>query len=228
MRLSVLIPVFNEKGTLDEIIEKVRKVPISKELIIVDDCSTDGSRDILKKYEKDEDIQVIYHAQNSGKGKALRTALEYVRGDIVIVQDADLEYEPNDYLKLIRPIADKECSVIYGSRFLNSSNRHSYLRYYWGGRLVTLVANLLFSQNLTDEPTCYKVFTADLIKSLPLTCERFEFCPEVTAKIAKKGIRIREIPINYYPRKITEGKKIRWYDGVEAIWTLIKFRFTDN
>jgi len=227
MKLSVLVPIFNEEDTLEEMIKRVRDVPIEKEIIMVDDGSTDGSREILKKYENIKNIKIIYHEENRGKGACIRTAREHISGDIVIIQDADLETDPNDYLKLIKPIENKETKVIYGSRFLNPENKRTYGAFYFGGLLVTSVANILFIQRLTDEPTCYKVFDADFFKSIPLNCQRFEFCPEITAKIAKKGIKIKEIPINYYPRSVKNGKKLRWTDGLEAIWTLIKYRFTN-
>ena len=225
MKLSIIMPIYNEKETLKKIVEKIQKVPIEKEIIMVDDGSTDGTREIMKKYENVTNIKVIYHTKNMGKGATIRTAIKYITGDIVIIQDADLEYDPNDYLKLVMPIQNKEVKVIYGSRALNPENKHSYNRYLLGGKLVTFVTNILFSQRLTDEPTCYKVFDTTLLKSIFLKCKRFEFCPEVTAKIAKMGIKIKEIPISYYPRNFTEGKKIKWYDGIEAIWTLIKYRF---
>jgi dolichol-phosphate mannosyltransferase len=225
MKLSVLIPVYNEIKTIEELIRRVREVNINKELILVDDGSKDGTRELLKKYEADEDIKVIYHKSNKGKGAAIRTAIEYVHGDIVIIQDADLEYDPKDYIALIAPIIAGKEKVIYGSRFLDPDNRHSYWSYYIGGQLVTLITNILYNQRLTDEPTCYKVFEANFLRSIPLECTQFEFCPEVTAKVAKRGIKIREIPIHYYPRSIDEGKKISWLDGVEAIWVLIKYRF---
>jgi len=227
MKLSVLVPIFNEEDTLEEMIKRVRDVPIEKEIIMVDDGSTDGSIEILKKYENIKNIKIIYHEENLGKGACIRTAREHISGDIVIIQDADLETDPNDYLKLIKPIENKETKVIYGSRFLNPENKRTYGAFYFGGLLVTSVANILFIQRLTDEPTCYKVFDADFFKSIPLNCRRFEFCPEITAKIAKKGIKIKEIPINYYPRSVKNGKKLRWTDGLEAIWTLIKYRFTN-
>jgi glycosyltransferase involved in cell wall biosynthesis len=224
--LSVLMPVYNEKNTIRQIIEKVQQVSIDKEIIIVDDCSTDGTREILKQdYNQIKNIKLIFHESNSGKGKAIRSGLDFTRGEITIIQDGDLEYDPLDYPKLLQPILNNSLDVIYGSRFLNSENKHSYGRYYLGGRLVTWVTNILYGQKLTDEPTCYKVFRTELLKDLNLQCERFEFCPEATAKVAKRGIKIFEIPINYYPRKIEEGKKIRWTDGLEAIWTLLKFRF---
>lgn len=225
MKLSIIMPIYNERETLEKIVEKVQTVPIKKEIIMVDDGSTDGTREILKEYENVQNIKVIYHTKNMGKGTAIRTAIKYITGDIVIIQDADLEYDPNDYLNLVKPIQNKDAKVIYGSRALNPENKHSYNRYLLGGKLVTFVANILYSQRLTDEPTCYKVFDTKLLKSIFLKCKRFEFCPEVTAKIAKKGIKIKEIPINYYPRNFKEGKKIKWYDGLEAIWTLIKYKF---
>ncbi len=225
--LSVIIPVFNEEKTLRIILEKIKAVPLEKEIIIVDDFSTDNTRKILAEIEKEGDSQlkILYHEKNHGKGRAIRTGIELVTGDAVIIQDADLEYEPMDYLKLIPPIFSGEYQVLYGSRFLNKQNTHSYKTFLWGGRLVSFITNILYFQNLSDEPTCYKAFDTKLLKSINLKCERFEFCPEVTAKVARKGFKIKEIPINYYPRSIEEGKKIKWYDGVEAIWTLVKYRF---
>lgn len=224
MKLSVVIPIYNEKDTLEKICERVQRVPIEKEIIMVDDGSTDGTRDILKQYENVDNIRVIFHPKNRGKGASIRTALNYISGDIVIIQDADLEYDPNDYLKLIEPLKHDGTKVVYGSRFLNPNNEASYKRYYWGGRLLTFITNILYGQKLTDEPTCYKVFDATLLKSLDLKCNKFEFCPEVTAKISKKGISIKEIPINYAPRSIEDGKKISWKDGLVAILTLFKYR----
>jgi len=219
------MPAYNEEKTIKEIVEKVMAVPIEKELIIIDDKSTDSTFDIITDLQKQfKNITLLQHEKNRGKGAAIRTGIKSINGDIVIIQDADLEYEPNDYLKLIKPIIEKKEKVIYGSRFLEKHNKHSYYSFYLGGRLVSIITNILYFQNLTDEPTCYKVFDAEFLKSIDLKCERFEFCPEVTAKVAKTGIKIKEIPIKYYPRKVDEGKKIRWYDGVEAIWTLIKYR----
>ena len=224
MKLSVIIPVYNEKNTLPSIISKVQQVSIKKEIIIVDDGSTDGTKELLKGYEKLKDIKIIYQRKNLGKGAAIRAAIPLITGDITIIQDADLEYDPQDYLKLIKPISTNNTKVIYGSRFLNKRNKHSYQRFYLGGLLLSIITNLLYSQKLTDEPTCYKVFDSKLLKSINLKCVGFEFCPEVTAKVAKRGIFIKEVPINYYPRSIQEGKKINWKDGVKAIWTLIKYR----
>ncbi len=219
------MPVYNEIKTLKDIIIKIKQVPLNKELIIIDDGSQDGSRDYLKSMNREEWIKVVFHEQNQGKGAAIHTGIQNVTGDIITIQDADLEYDPNDFVKLIKPIVDRESQVVYGSRLLNRSNEKSYYRYYIGGRLITLLANLLYGQNLTDEPTCYKVFDAKLLQSIPLNSRRFGFCPEVTAKVSKRKIKIRELPIRYYPRKMKEGKKIRWHDGIEAIWILFKHRF---
>lgn len=225
MLLSILIPAYNEVHNIDILLAKVQAVPLPKEIIVVDDGSTDGTRDRLSAYQSTPNIQVIFHEHNQGKGAAIRTAIQHMTGDIAIVQDADLEYEPQDYIALIQPIIEGREKVVYGSRFLKTENRHSYMSFYIGGQVVTLLTNILYNQRLTDEPTCYKVFDTNFLRSIPLDCTRFEFCPEVTAKVAKRGIRIKELPISYYPRSITEGKKISWFDGIEAIWVLIKYRF---
>ncbi|WP_080055598.1 glycosyltransferase family 2 protein [Spirosoma aerolatum] len=225
MLLSVLIPAYNEFKNIDILIEKVQAVPLTKEIIIVDDGSTDGTRDRLNSYRSVPNMTIVFHEHNQGKGAAIRTAIQHMTGDIAIVQDADLEYEPQDYLALVQPIVDGKEQVVYGSRFLKPENRHSYMSFYIGGQVVTMLTNILYNQRLTDEPTCYKVFKADFLRSIPLDCTRFEFCPEVTAKVAKRGIKIKELPISYYPRSIAEGKKISWFDGIEAIWVLLKYRF---
>ncbi|GAB4017814.1 glycosyltransferase family 2 protein [Spirosoma koreense] len=219
-----MIPAYNEIKSIDTLLEKVQAVPVNKEIIIVDDGSTDGTRDRLATYQSVPNVKVIYHEHNQGKGAAIRTAIQHMTGDIAIVQDADLEYEPQDYRALIQPIIDGKEKVVYGSRFLNRENRHSYMSFYIGGQVVTFLANILYNQRLTDEPTCYKVFETNFLRSIPLECTRFEFCPEVTAKVAKRGIRIKELPISYYPRSIAEGKKISWFDGLEAIWVLLRYR----
>lgn len=230
--LSILIPAYNEARTIHLILDKIVGVnlvcALEKEIIIVNDCSTDKTRDIVASYIEEHpevSIRMIDQPENRGKGAAIRRGLEAVSGKYVIIQDADLEYNPEDYNPLLERLITGNLPVIYGSRFLKKSNKHSYQTFYLGGRLVSLVTNLLYGQRLTDEPTCYKLFRSDLIRSIPLQCNRFEFCPEVTAKIAKQGIKIEEIPIEYYPRSIEEGKKINWMDGIEAIWTLLKFRF---
>jgi len=229
MKLSIIMPVYNEKDTIMEMVGKVMNVNMEKELIIVDDCSKDGTREILRKIDNidndDNNIMVIYHKKNMGKGMAIRTAIKHVTGDIVIIQDADLEYEPEDYYELVRPIIEGKADVVYGSRELLKENKWSYYRYAMGGRFLSRLTNLLYHSNITDEPTCYKVFRADILKSMNLKCKRFEFCPEVTAKVLREGIRIYEVPIHYYPRSIEEGKKIGLRDGLQAIWTLIKYRF---
>jgi len=235
MKLSIIMPVYNEKHTIEEIIRRVSGVEgIEKELIIVDDFSTDGTREFLREYMGDcnipqgtEVVKILFHDKNLGKGMAIRTGLKNVMADMVIIQDADLEYDPNDYLKLIKPIVEDGADVVYGSRLLSHKNKMSYLRYFIGGQIVTWLTNLLYGSKLTDEPTCYKLFRADILKSLRLNCKRFEFCPEVTAKVRKKRIKIVEVPISYEPRKIKEGKKITWKDGLQAIWTLLKYRFKD-
>lgn len=222
MKVSVIIPVYNEENTLEAIIDKVRSVDLDKEIIIINDGSTDESKEILDKI-RDENIKVMHHSQNLGKGAAIRTALRYVTGDIVIIQDADLEYDPNDYFKLIAPILNGEAEVVYGSRELNRT-RKSYLRYYLGGKLLTFLTNILYGTKLTDQPTGYKVFKTDALKKIKLTCNGFEFCSEVTAKLAKRGYKIKEVPISYNPRTFEEGKKINWKVGLKSVWTLIRFK----
>ncbi|HEY3374552.1 MAG TPA: glycosyltransferase family 2 protein [Candidatus Aquicultor sp.] len=225
MKLSVIIPCYNEKGTISELLAKVQAVDIDKEIIVIDDGSTDSTRDILASIPQSSDITVIYHEKNKGKGAAIRTGIVHATGDLIIIQDADLEYDPNDYHALIGPFLNGSgVRVVYGSRLLKNNGR-SYWRYFLGGKVVTLVTNLLYRTHITDEPTCYKVFRSDVLKSMDLKCNRFEFCPEVTAKVAKRQIKIHEVPIAYYPRKLEEGKKIGWRDGVEAITTLLKYRF---
>ena len=227
MKLSVLIPAYNEIETIDEIIKLIRsvKIEVDLEIIIVDDGSTDGTREYLAKLDA-PDIKVFFHEKNCGKGMAIRTALEKAEGDIILVQDADLEYDPNDYAALLKPILAGEAEVVYGNRRGGSGGmKKSYERYYWGGRLLTALTNLLYRTNIHDEPVCYKVLKRSVFNTITLTCEKFEFCPEITAKVAKAGYKIYEVPISYSPRKITQGKKINWKDGVHAIWTLVKYRF---
>lgn len=227
MKLSVIIPVYNEKETISRLIQRVQAVAVDKEIIIVDDGSKDGTSEVLKKIallHSPKDLKVVFMEKNSGKGAAIRRGIKEVQGDIVIIQDADLEYDPFEYPKLIKPIVEGKTSVVYGSRILGSRAKSSW-SFYLGGRVLSLLANLLYNARITDEPTCYKLFRAEVLKEIPLTCTGFEFCPEVTAKVRKAGYRIMEVPISYHPRKISEGKKIRLKDGLIAIWTLLKYRF---
>jgi len=230
MLLSVIIPVYNERNTILKILEKVKSVKIDKidkEIIIVDDFSTDGTREILESLKgKDEKLKIIFQKKHVGKGFAIRTALKFVEGEIVLIQDADLEYDPNEYPKLIEPILEGKAKVVYGSRVLKKNPKASII-FYIGGRFLSFLTNLLYGTNITDEPTGYKVFSTDVLKSIDLKCLGFEFCPEVTAKVAKKGYKIYEVPINYNPRSIKEGKKIRFKDALKAVFTLIKYKFID-
>jgi glycosyltransferase involved in cell wall biosynthesis len=224
--LTVIMPILNEEKTLEVIIRKVADVELDKEIVAVDDGSTDSSPEILDRLSKDfACLRVIRHERNQGKGAAVRTALEAARGDIVIIQDADLEYDPRDYGAVIEPIVHGDVLVCYGSRILGGGGARSYHRYYWGGRLVTLFTNLFYGLGITDEPTCYKAFRTEVLKSMRLEERGFGFCPEVTAQAARMGLQIGEVPISYYPRSIEEGKKIRWQDGLEALWILVKYRF---
>lgn len=232
--LSIIVPAYNEESTIIEMLERVCQVElinnIKKEIIIIDDGSKDNTAnkcmDFLRQHPA---VKVLYYKQvpNQGKGAALRTGIEKANGKWIIIQDADLEYDPMDYNALLTWMLSNNGKVVYGSRFLNQANRHSYLSFYLGGRLVSLITNILYNQRLTDEPTCYKLFDAEFLNTISLKCKGFEFCPEVTAKVCKRGIKIHEIPIKYYPRSINEGKKINWKDGVIAIWTLIRYKFSD-
>ncbi len=220
--ISVIIPVYNEKATVAQLIRRVSKVPFEKEIIVVDDGSNDGTADILKEFSGR--VKLISHDQNKGKGAAIRTALREVRGDIVITQDADLEYDPSDYGKLLEPILNGETDVVYGSRNLKD-NPKSNPSFYLGGVILSKLANFLYGAHITDEATGYKLFRTEVLKSLNLRCNGFEFCPEVTAKVLRRGHKIKEIPISYQPRGFSQGKKICWLDGVKAVITLLKYRF---
>jgi glycosyltransferase involved in cell wall biosynthesis len=229
MKLSIIMPVYNERETLRDILKQVRDVElpgIEKEILVVDDGSTDGSREILAAEAEAGDLRVFYHDTNRGKGAAVRTAIEHATGDMILIQDADLEYDPRDYPKLIQPIIEKRVTVVYGSRFLGP--RKAMLFWHMlGNKLLTLTTNILFNAILSDMETCYKCFRADVVKDIPLHARRFEFEPEVTAKVLKRGHRIFEVPISYYGREYHEGKKISWRDAPLAFWTLLKYRLVD-
>ena len=226
--LSVLLPVYNEIRTLQTLIDRIQQVPVDKEIIIVDDLSTDGTREYLRDVvvKSAENITALYHDRNQGKGAALRTAIPAASGKYCIVQDGDLEYCPDDYLPILATFEAKKSLVVYGSRFMNGSPKMRPMNRFVNWLLPAMVL-ALYGYRLTDEATCYKAFETKTLQSLSLKCMRFEFCPEVTAKLLKKGFRIEEIPIRYEARGMSEGKKIRWTDGVEAIWTLIKYRFVE-
>lgn len=230
-KISIIIPVYNEKNTILKLLEKIaavnfQAIGFTKEVIIIDDGSTDGTKELLE--ELNGRYTIIYNNKNLGKGATQRLGIAKASGDWLITQDADLEYDPNDILKLLTVAEQKNAQVVYGSRNLNKDNqprKYSGYLFAFGGYFVTWVFNLLYWKKITDEPTCYKLIKTELLKTMNLTCRGFEFCPEVSAKIAKRGIKIFEVPINYYPRHKNEGKKIKWRDGLVAIWTLIKYRF---
>jgi glycosyltransferase involved in cell wall biosynthesis len=227
LKLSIIIPCYNESRTIDELLDRVRGVDlgaVEKEIIVVDDGSTDGTRDLLRQLPADESLQVLFHERNRGKGAAMRTGIQAAGGDIILVQDADLEYNPADYPALLAPFRNGT-EVVYGSR-LKHRNKIAGVHYLLGAMTLTLITNLLYGTRITDEPTGYKLFKADVIKSLPLVYDGFEFCPEVTAKVSRRGYRIEEVPITYEPRSVTEGKKIGWRDFFKHAYVLIKYRFS--
>lgn len=226
MLLSVIIPAYNEEKTIKEIIDKVKhqKTPgFDKEIIVVNDGSKDNTADILKGIKG---IKLVNHKKNKGKGFAIRTGLSKVEGDYVLIQDADLELSPEDYPALLKPVLEKRALVVYGSRILGEKKgaKHTW-NYYIGGKGVTFVANLLYGIRITDEPIGYKLFKTEILRGFNLECKKFEFCPEVTAKVAKSGIKIHEVPVRYNPRTKEDGKKLNWRDGVQAVWTLWRYRF---
>jgi glycosyltransferase involved in cell wall biosynthesis len=224
--LTVLIPAYNEVATLRETLRRVLEVPVEKEVLIVDDASTDGTRELLMNEIEGRypQVRVIYQEFNQGKGAAIRAGIPYIRGEYVIIQDADLEYDPADYPALLQPILEGKTSIVYGTRFLKQrpAMRLPNRIINW---LLARMVNVLYGSPITDEATCYKLFRTETLRSLPLTCRRFEFCPEVTAKALRRGFQIVEVPIRYQARSMAEGKKIRWTDGVTAIWTLLRYRF---
>jgi glycosyltransferase involved in cell wall biosynthesis len=224
--LSVIIPVYNEKNTVLPLLEKVLAVPLEKEIVVVDDGSTDGTRELLAAV-RNPDVRVILHDRNRGKGAAIRTAIPNVRGEITIVQDADLEYDPSEYPRLIKPIQDGVADVVYGSRFLGGERRALLFTHAIGNKVLTFLSNLCTNLNLTDMETCYKVFRTPLLKSITIRSNRFNFEPEITAKIAKRRARVVEVAISYWGRDYNEGKKIGWRDGVSALLTIVRYWLLD-
>jgi glycosyltransferase involved in cell wall biosynthesis len=250
LRLSIIMPVYNERTTLEEIVNQVlsvdltvnrhsvgaprapflnEPVTLARELIIVDDGSTDGTREILDRWRKDPppEMEIIYHERNRGKGAALRTGFQHASGDILVIQDADLEYDPRDYVKLLEPILEGRAPVVYGSRFLGGPRAAMSLTHTLGNKILTLLTNLLYGTSLSDMETCYKCFRRDVIKDMTLRSRAFEIEPELTAKILKRGYTIFEVPISYHGREFHEGKKIGWRDGWPAVRTLLKYRLVD-
>ena len=245
-KLSVVIPVYNEKATIDEILRRVIEAPMRKEILVIDDCSTDGTRQILETLAARQargdafanandgddpielrDLRLFFQSQNQGKGAALRRGFAETTGEIVLVQDADLEYDPHDYPKLLEPILDGRADVVFGSRFLGGPQRVHYFWHYVANKFLTLLSDIFTNLKLTDMETCYKVFRKEVLQGIQIRSDRFGFEPEITAKVAKRSWRIYEVPITYAGRTYEEGKKITWKDGVQALWCIIRYRFPD-
>ena len=225
MKISIIIPVYNERMTVEQIICRVEALPLDKEIIVVDDGSGDGSDEVLKSLSPDR-IKLVSHQTNRGKGAAIKSGLEVATGDVITIQDADLEYDPNDLLRLLKPIQEAKANVVYGSRF--TGERKNMFFWHWvGNRFLTLITNILYDTTLSDMETCYKMFRSEIIKGISLRSKRFEFEVEITAKVLKGKHRIYEVPISYAGREFHEGKKITWRDGVVALWYLFKYRFVD-
>jgi len=226
LKLSVIIPAHNEEATIEEVIRQVRAVDldVDLEIVAVDDASTDSTPEILSRLDDTPGIVVLTHPANRGKGAAIRTGLESVTGDMVLIQDADLEYDPSDYPRLIEPVTAGRADVVYGSRFTGRRKNMAFANLV-ANKLLAWTASLLYGKRITDEATCYKLFRTEVLRSFDLSCERFEFCPEVTAKTMRGGFSFVEVPISYEARTVEAGKKIRAFDGLEALWTLVRFRF---
>jgi glycosyltransferase involved in cell wall biosynthesis len=220
--VSVIVPVYNEAAHVEDLVQAIHASPVKKEIIIVDDGSTDGTREKLRAMPAVHDVTIVFHEKNCGKGAAIRTALSYARGEYVLIQDSDLEYDPQDYPALLRPLEGGNANVVYGVR---PDRPERGLRFFLGAKLLTHLTNFLYGAGIHDEATCYKVIRRSLLSRMQLECRRFEFCPEVTAKLSRMGEKIGEVPISYHPRSAVEGKKIRHSDGWLAIWTLIRYRF---
>jgi len=220
--VSVIVPIFNEATHVEELLQAIAASPVAKEIIIVDDGSTDGTREKLLALPANGDITVVFHERNYGKGAAVRTGLSHARGEYVLIQDSDLEYDPQDYPALLRPLEEGRAKVVYGVR---PDRPERGLRFYLGAKFLTHLTNLLYGAGIHDEATCYKVFRRDLLGRVALQCRRFEFCPEVTAKLCRLGEKIWEVPISYTPRSRQQGKKLRSSDGWDAVWALLRFRF---
>jgi glycosyltransferase involved in cell wall biosynthesis len=245
LKLSIIIPVYNEAPTLQEILCRVRQVDVAvhldfgpyshldqpvrleKEIIVVDDGSRDGSPAIIRAEEAAGSVRAFYHDRNQGKGAAVRTGLQHATGDFILVQDADLEYDPREYRALLQPLLEGKARVVYGSRFRGGPTKAMFFTHMLGNRFLTLVTNVLYDTIITDMETCYKCFCAEVIRGIPLRARGFEFEPEITAKVLKRGYRIYEVPISYAGREFEEGKKITWRDGFKALWTLVKYRFVE-
>lgn len=229
MKVSVIVPVYNEFPTFQQVLERVRRAALpegwSMEIIVVDDGSTDGTGQALREQARSGIVVGHYSATNRGKGAAIRSGIELASGDVVLIQDGDLEYDPQDYARVLEPIVKRGADIVYGSRFLGGVPVGMAFKSRLANRLLTVAANLLYGARITDEATAYKAFRTSILRKLRLECQRFEFCPEVTAKLCRLGYRIAEVPISYNARGIAEGKKIRARDGIEALWTLVKYRF---
>ena len=223
--VSVIIPAFNEEQTIGQVLAALRALPLEKQIIVVNDGSTDGTYTVLEELRATHELTVVHCQENSGKGFAIRSGLPHVKGEVVVIQDADMELDPADIPELVKPLEKENVQVVYGSRFLNGRGNAS-LHNFIANRILATYTNLLYGCRITDESTGYKAFSTELITRLELTCEGFEFCPEVTAKILRAGYRIHEVPVSYVPRTKKQGKKLRfWLDGLFAVWTLLKYRF---